>query len=195
MGAVVLAVVALIRIIGGSDTVSDADRAANAKPATSAGDFDSVCKDGSVSNAAAYSEPYKVIAFQQGFSALSFDDDHISWSQVTLDRRPGIYDTDDPVTAITVVACVTRQKGSEVRSGSCDFNSSGRKVTAEHYAVKWDVELREAKTGKSITTLEPVNGPATDCPLFATFDPDHPKVYADPDTFALTEELRTFPRK
>lgn len=194
MCAVVLAGLALIRITG-FGTVSDADRAANAKPANSAGDFDSVCTDGSVSNAAAYSEPYKVIAFQQGFSALSFEADHISWSQVTLDRRPGIYDTDDPVTAITVVACVTRQKGSEVRSGSCDFNSSGRKVTAEHYAVKWDVELREAKTGKSITTLEPVDGPATDCPLFATFDPDHPKVYADPDTFALTEELRTFPRK
>ena len=193
MCAVVLAGLALIRITG-VGTVSDADRAANAKPANSAGDFDSVCTDGSVSNAAAYSEPYKVIAFQQGFSALALND-YISWSQVTLDRRPGIYDADDPVTAITVVACVTRQKGSEVRSGSCDFNSSGRKVTAEHYAVKWDVELREAKTGKSITTLEPVDGPATDCPLFATFDPDHPKVYADPDTFALTEELRTFPRK
>ena len=98
------------------------------------------------------------------------------------------------MTAINVVACLTRQKGSEVRSGSCEFDSQGSKVTAEHYSVKWDVELREAKTGKKITDLEPVNGPAASCPLFGTFDPKDPKIYADPDKILLADELARFAR-
>jgi len=98
------------------------------------------------------------------------------------------------VAAVNVVACLTRQKGSEVKSGSCEFDSRGSKVTAEHYSVKWNVQLREAKTGKKITNLEPVNGPAASCPLFGTFDPKDPKIYADPDKILLADELARFAR-
>jgi hypothetical protein len=172
------------------DTASDGevgnrDRAANAETADYILDFDVVCGDGSVSNAATYREPYRVVAFNEGPT----DDD---WHQLTLDHRASYYADTDAMSSINVVACLSRKPGSEVKSGTCEVETAGKRVEMDHYAVEYDVELREALTGRSIERLGTVSGPATRCPFIAFFDRDSQRIYGDPDAEELDAKLAEF---
>jgi hypothetical protein len=185
VGAVALLVVAFIglRMLGGGEDepVSDEQRQANAKTATSASDFDIVCKNGSVSNAGAYTKPYNSVAFNEGKREGS-------WESTTLEGARGSSDLE----SINVVACLTRVEGSEVKSGTCEFDSGGEEISVDHYAVEYDIELHEAKTGKSIKNLGTVNGPADSCPFLAFFDSESPRLYGAPDGAALNQKLEEF---
>jgi hypothetical protein len=163
-------------------------RAANAKTATYESDFETVCGNGSVSNAAAYAKPYKIIAFSQG-------DRPDSWDSVTLTDAVGYRSTSDSLSSINAVACLSRKADTEVKSKTCEFDSGGDTVKADYYAVEYDIDLYEAKTGKSITSLGSVNGPATSCPFLATFSKSSPKVYASPDDAAVDAKLAEFAAK
>ncbi|MCT7661351.1 hypothetical protein [Mycobacterium deserti] len=169
---------------GGSD-VSDEQRAANATTAASLSDFDVVCGTGSVSNAAPYEKPYSIAAFHQGTAEND-------WDAVTLDNQADYVADRSNLTSINVVACLTRKDGTEVKSGTCEFGSGGEQVAADHYAVEYDLELREAKTGKAITNLGTVNGPATRCPFIAYFDENDPEIFGSPDPAAVEDKLAEF---
>ncbi|ORA36272.1 hypothetical protein BST13_12030 [Mycobacterium aquaticum] len=166
----------------------DDQRAANAKTAKYESDFETVCGNGSVSNAAAYAKPYKIIAFSQG-------DRPDSWDSVTLTAPVGYRSSADSLSSINAVACLSRKAGTEVKSMTCEFDSGGDTVKADYYAVEYDIDLYEAKTGKSITSLGSVKGPATSCPFLATFSKSSPKVYASPDDAAVDAKLAEFAAK
>lgn len=183
---VAVAVIALLGVLavvarsvgGGEGGVSDEQRAANAITAEWSTEFDVVCKDGSVSNAGAYAKPYKFAAFYQGMQDGK-------WSQVA-DQR-----SEDP-TEINVVACLARKSSTEVKSGQCESTAWDKPVTIDHYAVDYDIELREAQTGKYIGNLGTVNGPAGDCPSVAFFDWVPDKLYGEPDGEAVAAKLAGF---
>ncbi|MDO3640024.1 hypothetical protein, partial [Mycolicibacterium arseniciresistens] len=180
---VVVVVLGLLVVRSGSDEVSDEQRAANATTATGASDFDVVCGDGSVSNAAAYREPYTIAAFRQTTGMFGGED----WTTVTLE---GSYSADDKRwSTINAVACVTRVEGTEVKSGTCEFDDG---EVADHYAVEYEITVHEAKSGRVVENLGTVNGPATDCPFMATVESDDPRIYGSPDTAAVDAKLAEF---
>jgi hypothetical protein len=165
--------------------VSQGERATNAETADYIDDFDVVCGDGSVSNAATYGEPYRIVAFHQGPTADN-------WHQMTLDDRTPYYADRHALSSINVVACLSHKTGSEVKTGTCEIETAGKKVEMDHYAVEYDVDLREAQTGQSVENLGTVSGPATRCPFIAFFDRDSQKIYGDPDTEELEAKLAKF---
>ncbi|KLI07359.1 hypothetical protein A5731_05525 [Mycolicibacterium conceptionense] len=186
-GVVVVAVIALLGVLavvaksvgGGKEkTVSDEQRAANAITAEWSTEFDVVCKDGSVGNAGAYTQPYKFAAFFQGLQDGS-------WYQVADQRS-------EEISEINVVACLTRKSDTEVKSGQCESTSWDKPITIDHYAVQYDIDLREARTGKYISNLGTVNGPAGECPSIAFFDWVPDKLYGEPDGEAVAEKLADF---
>ena len=190
IAAVVCAVTVYVRTVG---TVTAEDRAANARVASEAYDFGTVCKDGSVSNAAPYAKPYMFIAFYLHDLGLS----EASWSRVEMTPKSGIYAESGSLSSINAVACLSRHPGSEVKSGGspCEYMSDGEKITVERYSVKYDVELHDAKSGNVVATLGTVNGPTDHCPMLAGFDRNHPKIYGEPDGKAVEEMLIEFARR
>jgi hypothetical protein len=189
---VLIGVIAAVVIIGAflavivigsgwpGDSASPEQRKANARTAQTAADFGVVCGSGSVRNAADYRQPYVAAAFHEG------DRPH-SWEQVSL---PG--GDLKPAGSINVVACLSRKSGTEVKSKTCTFQSAGKDVEADFYAVEYDLQLHQAKTGELIRSLGTVNGPANRCPLMAWFSEMSPKVYADPDPVAVAAKLAAF---
>ncbi|WP_280833751.1 hypothetical protein [Mycolicibacterium frederiksbergense] len=170
--------------IGHDGLVTD-KRASNAKIATVTSDFDAVCLFGSISNAAVYAKPYKIIAFHQSAGSAR-------WNETTVDAQARYAADPSALSSINVVACLSRTPGTEVRTGSCDFESGGVQVSIDRYAVEYTIDLHEAKTGKPIKSLGTVKGTATDCPMPAMFNSGATKLYARPDTAAVEEKLAAF---
>jgi hypothetical protein len=90
------------------------------------------------------------------------------------------------------VACLTKKDDTAVKSRTCKFESHGETKDVDYFAVKWDVSLREAKTGKEIAHLGTVNGPASDCPFLSYFNPNDPKIYGAPDPMAVSAKIEEF---
>lgn len=161
----------------------------NAVTATYITELDAVCKGGSISNAAQFTaaeKPYKVTAFSFNEAAV-----YERWSPVTLSSRTVPSSTDE-VGEVSVVVCVQEKKGTAAKSTTCSYESSGENTSIDYYALQYEVEFREAKTGKSLGKGADVNGPAVRCPMFASYDRSNPRLYADPDRAALEEVVRTF---
>ena len=163
----------------------DALRSANAETANSLSDFDVVCDNGSISNAAAYEKPYKVTAFASNSTTRSA-------STVSLPFGADYNADYKDYAATNIVACLAEKEGSAVKSKTCDFKSGGETVKLDFYALKYTLTLREAKTGKLIKELGEVNGPATTCPFFVSYSKDDPKYYARPDSDAVGMAIEKF---
>jgi hypothetical protein len=164
-----------------------------AKTATSFSDLDVVCDNGSISNAAAYGKPYiAVFAPETERSPLSnVSPDH--WSEVSFDSVADYRVNREAFGSTNVVACLSRKPGTEVKSRTCEFKlDSGEQVSVDYYAVQYNIDLREAKTGKHIEQLGAVNGPATSCPALLWVDRHNRKQYAGPDSAAVDAELSKF---
>lgn len=192
---VVLVPVALVGFFVIRDMARDGlDGRGGVKKASSLSDFDVVCDRGSISNAATYGKPYKIAAFapQVRPSPMSqVSRDH--WTQLTLDARADYRASADDFQSANVVACLTQKPGSEVKSRSCDFKTdAGENVTVNYYAVQYNIELREAKTGKHIEELGAVDGPAARCPFLLWVKTRDPKMYAEPDPAAVDAKLAEF---
>ena len=72
-----------------------------------------------------------------------------------------------------------------MKSLTCNFETdAGEHVTVDYYSVQYDIELREARTGKHIEQLGAVDGPATSCPFLVWVKKRDPKMYAEPDSAA-----------
>lgn len=163
----------------------DSLRAANAETATSLSSFDAVCENGSISNAADFNKPYKVAAFAKNSTQRSY----ITVSLPYNADYAGKYGEHEKV---NVVACLNEKAGTAVKSKTCDFKSGKETVSLDYYAVKYTLSLREAKTGKLIKDLEEVNGPATTCPMFASYSKTDPKLHASPDRDAVDVAVKKF---
>lgn len=142
-------------------------------------DFDIVCQGGSVTNAPTAVKPYKILTFANNSK------DKESWSSVSAGYGESYYADSDSVESVGVVACLDMVKGSEAKTKTCDFESAGKVTTLDLYAVKYSLTYYEAKTGKVLSKGETVNGPATKCPYFVSYDKSDPKIYADPDKNAV----------
>jgi hypothetical protein len=164
------------------------------KKATSLSDFDVVCDRGAISNAATYGKPYKIAAFtpdERPSPMSQVSPDH--WSELALDSRAEYRANPDDFGSTNVVACLTRKSGTEVKSLSCDFKTdSGEHVTVDYYAAQYDIELREARTGKHIEQLGAVDGPAASCPFLLWVNKRDRKAYAEPDHAAVDAKLAEF---
>ncbi|MGE2717169.1 hypothetical protein ACQI4L_24195 [Mycolicibacterium litorale] len=183
---VLLSVAALVVVGVGADDedgpATEEQRAANARTASSASEYDIVCGTGSVANAAEYRKPYKIVAF--------YEDHGDHWDELSL--APPYSTADKTPSSINVVACLSRKPGTEVKSGSCEFRSGGDDISVDHFAVEYEIELHEAKTGRTITSLGTVKGPADHCPFLEFFSGDDPKVYGAPDENAVAAKLAGF---
>ncbi|WP_156623091.1 hypothetical protein [Mycobacterium sp. 1164966.3] len=80
-----------------------------------------------------------------------------------------------------------------MKSLTCDLQTeAGEHVAVDYYVVQYNIELREAATGKHIEQLGAVDGPATTCPFFVWVKKRDPKTYADPDPGAANAKLAEF---
>jgi hypothetical protein len=170
------------------------DGRGESRKAASLTDFDAVCDGGSISNAATYGKPYKIAAFAPYDEPNPMREmTNTRWSEVTLGSRADYRANPDDFRSTNVVACLTRKSGTEVKSRTCDFKTdSGEHVTVDYYAVQYDIELREARTGKHIEQLGAVDGPAASCPFLLWVNKRDRKAYADPDHAAVDAELAEF---
>ncbi|WAC90668.1 hypothetical protein [Mycobacterium sp. Aquia_213] len=164
------------------------------RKASSLSEFDVVCDRGSISNAAAYAKPYQIAAFtpdDRPSPMSQVSKDH--WSELTLDSRADYRVSPGDFQSVNVVACLTHKAGTEVKSRTCDFKTDdGDHVTVDYYAVQYDIELREARTGKHIEQLGAVDGPAASCPFLIWVNKRDRKVYAEPDHAAVDAKLAEF---
>jgi hypothetical protein len=165
------------------------------KKANSLSDFDVVCDRGSISNAATYGKPYKIAAFAPNeppnMPNFATSADH--WRELTLDSRADYRVSPDGFQSANVVACLSHKAGTEVKSRTCNFETdAGENVTVDYYSVQYDIELREARTGKRIEQLGTVDGPATSCPFLVWVATRDPKMYAEPDPAAVNAKLAEF---
>lgn len=193
--SVVLVPVALVGFFVIRDIAHEGlDGRGGVKKATSLSDFDVVCDRGSISNAATYGKPYKIVAFspdERPSPMTQVTPDH--WTELTLAAHADYRVAPQDFQSTNVVACLSRKRGSEVKSLTCNFKTdAGEQVTVDYYAVKYDVELREARTGKHIAQLGEVDGPAASCPFLLWVKKHDPKMYAEPDAAALNAELAEF---
>lgn len=176
------------------DGLDGLDGRGGTSKATSLSSFDVVCDRGSISNAAAYGKPYKIAAFARNerpnpMSRVTSD----HWTELMLDSRADYRVNPNDYTSVNVVACLTHKSGTEVKSLSCDFKTDdGDRVTVDYYAVQYDIELREARTGKHLEQLGTVDGPAASCPFLIWVNKHDRKVYAEPDHAAVDAKLAEF---
>lgn len=161
------------------------DPTANAEVASSSSDFSVLCEGGSISNAADYRAPYKVAAF-----SMKSDKPYPSWSSESLPYDSTFRAEYDKHETLNVVACLDEQKDTAVKSKSCEFTSSGQKVSIDYYSIKYKLTLIEAKTGRVIDESKTVNGPANTCPSFVSYNKEDPRLHADPDEGALELALK-----
>ncbi|TDK90745.1 hypothetical protein [Mycolicibacterium mucogenicum] len=181
---VVAAVFAIPVVIAAIVGITAGIRGEPPTTATTADDFKAVCKNGSVSNAADYQKPHKVVTFYESVTG---------WSAVTMLGAGADYaGANLPPSSINVVACLSRRAGSEKKEGTCDYDSGGDKDRVSRYSVDYDVELREAKTGERIKSLGSVPGPSTRCPVVALYTASSHKMYGDPDKDQLNAMLKEF---
>jgi hypothetical protein len=203
---VVLAIAAIVVLVPGAlvgffviqDLAQNGlDGRKGTKKAASLSDFDVVCDGGSITNAATYGKPYKIAAFAPDDEPNPMRElTSAHWRDVTLDSRADYRVNPDDFQSTNVVACLTRKPGTEVKSRTCNMRTdSGEHVDVDYYAVQYDIELREARTGKRIEQLGTVDGPAASCPFFVWFKKRDPKTYAEPGPAAVNAKLAEFARR
>ncbi|HEY0965414.1 MAG TPA: hypothetical protein VGE13_02945 [Candidatus Saccharimonadales bacterium] len=163
----------------------DALRSANAKTAKYMFDLNAVCDNGSITNAADFTKPYKLVAFAKNSTSPSY-------TIVTLAYGADYAAKYTDHESVNVVACLNEKPGTAIKSKTCDFKSGNEKITLDYYALKYSLTLREAKTGKLVKTLEDINAPATSCPIVAAYSKSDPKYYAKPDKDAVDAAIQKF---
>lgn len=209
VGLIVGIIVAVVLVIGGivaavvvatnstkssnetsSDERTDDDskddiKTVNAKTASSISQFSAVCENGSISNAADFAEPYRVVAFSQPSTKKT-------WASVSLKYNADYKVDAEAFTEGNTVACLEEKDDTAVKSQTCEFTTRGEKVSVDYYAVEYNLTVYEAKTGKKIKDLGTINGPALKCPSFVTYSRDDPKIHANPDADAVDTAIANF---
>lgn len=161
---------------------------ANATVAKSLSDFDAVCNKGSISNAAAYNSNKTAVIY--GFRNSPRTPDY--WTPNAVGYGKSYYPGTD-YSKVSVVACLTYINDSPSVSKDCEYTDSNDKaVTVKYISTKYSLAFYEAKTGKLISEGEDINGPATSCPSFVSYDKSTNTAYASPDDNAVEAAFDTF---
>lgn len=169
------------------DTKKDesALREANATTAESMSDLAAVCKNGSIKNAAAFAKPYKFAVFDNNTARGSWSNFSLSYNNESAVKYSDFAQAN-------VIVCLDRDDSTAVKSTTCDFKTGDETVSVDFYAVKYKTTLYEAQSGKKIKELATVNGPASKCPSFVSYDKNNPKIYGDADKAELEANLAAF---
>jgi len=157
------------------------------------------CVGGSVENAGALTKPYTYVVYENNNSQSAEKEDW-KWDMYAVgasdDSIP--LDFSSAPSELNVVVCLDRDESTAVKSSTCELErSAGMKSTdstvADFYSVKYKVKLYEARSGKKMKELAPINGPATECPPLAYYNTEgDPAVYGDPDIDELNARLKAF---
>lgn len=162
------------------------------REASSLASFEVVCDHGSISNAAMLSKPYKIAAFGPNVQPMPLTRKG-ALTQLTLDPGADYTTTPDAFRSVNVVACLTQKPGTSGKARACAVDTKeGEHVTFDYYSVQYNIEVREARTGKRIEQLPAVNGSASSCPFLLWVDTYDRIMYAAPDLTAVEAELAEF---
>lgn len=175
------------------DDLADGDRGGS-REAHSLTDFNLVCDQGTISNAAALGRPYKIVAFTPDERPDPLSNAVADpWTEIRLDSRADYAVTSEDFLSVNVVACLSHKSGTEVKALTCDVKTKrGEQVSIDYYGVQYNIELREARTGKTIAQLGTVDGKADHCPFLLWVDQHNPKMYAEPEPAQVDAKLAQF---
>lgn len=160
----------------------------NAIVAAKASDFDVVCEGGTVSNALDFKaapKPYKVVIFTK----YAERGDYYSFNSSAGYEQPFNVTYDSDYAQIAAVACLDSIKGSEKKELDCEYQKDGQPVTVAYYSQKFKLTFRNAKDGKAIGQSSEINGPATRCPVFLSYDSATMSAYASEDDNAVAAAI------
>ena len=96
----------------------------------------------------------------------------------------------ESVSQVGLIVCADSSEGQSTGK-SCDYVSSGENVSIPLYNTNYKLRVIEAYTGKQITTLD-VATSSTDCPSYATYNKNNPKVYQTLDFDAIEGSLTPY---
>lgn len=172
-----------------SETKKEDDiRSANAKTAGTLGDYAILCSNGSIKNAVEPSTPPTIAVFSDNSARKTFSSYTLNYdSEFRIDMKE--YEKVD------TVACLTRDDETAVQSQVCEFKSGGEMKEIDLYAVKYNLSVYEAKSGKLLKDLGDVSGPALSCPMFVSYDKKNPKIYASADQDEVDLKLNEYVTK
>lgn len=159
--------------------------------AASLSDYQGVCKGNAAVNATDYtggSSPHPIVLLVPS----KVEGSYIT-SSVYLKDRSWAADYKNP-DGVALVGCFSR-KSEGAATKQCDLQDSNKqKVTIPLIPVIYNLDIYEAKTAKKIATKE-IPGPVTGCPFLATYTPDDPKLYGDPDEATTQQVVSEFVTK
>ncbi len=161
----------------------------NAVTATSTSDFSAVCTNGSVKNAAAYTEdgkPHKVVALSKKAGRSNFTSESVGYGTEYY------VSSDTDLSTVSVVACLEAVDGSEAKSLTCDYEKDGATVNVDLISARYTLTYYSALSGEKIGEGEDINAPATRCPMFLAYDASTMTAQASIDDAALEAEIEKF---
>ena len=175
----------------GSSSSSSTSKKGNELTATYMSEVSAVCTGSSITNVAEYkgAAPHPIAIFEQD----TIDKNSFTSSSIYFSDSSWTVDTKE-YAKVQLVGCLTK-KSTTATGRTCDMeDENDQKISVGLFNVVYNLAVYEAKTGKKLADKE-VSGPATDCPYFATYDKEDPKLYGDPDKGSATEAVKEYVTK
>lgn len=185
IGMIVGLIIAIFLIIGiaNNDSKSDTSNSStstsqssdnsdiSAVTADKVYDMDKICNNNYyISNAGTYTKgSSKVAVF---YNSTDSPDNYTE-----LYPSKSSWDAEFP-SEVGLVACMIASEGASAGK-SCDYTSSGEKVSIPLYKTNYEVKIIEALTGKVVAT-EKLTTNTGECPSYVSYDKSDPKVFEDP---------------
>ncbi len=168
-----------------ADTTSGTKAAYTAKYTS---DLSKVCDGTPIANAAAYTT--KSAAIVQAYERAP---EKTTWSTMSVGYGKSYYLTEyNDFAKVSVVACVKATTGAETPSIPCTGKSTDPVIN--YHSAKYAVTFYEAKTAKKISDGTSVDGPATKCPMVASYNTKTMNAFASPDRDQVEAVVDTFVR-
>jgi hypothetical protein len=158
-----------------------------------ASDFDRVCSsqvgfDGAAAYDPATPGPHVLVLFE----SFGADGDLVQSGRSAMPagwllEEDGDFEDNSEMAEVELVGCM--QRTEETANGtSCEFDDDGDVVTLELVDTVHELTLYAAATGDEVasTTLESAS---TECPFFATFDPEDLRFFNEPSDDELIAAL------
>ena len=153
-------------------------------------EFEAVCEGKAISNAAAFTTNQAAVITAFANNPRNAE----RWSSEIVGGGKSYYlDDIDQFAKVSVVGCVKADESTIVAGQKCEYTSSSAgKVTVDYKALKYELTLYEAKTGKKIGESTTIDAPADTCPTVLLYDAETKTAYASPDDDALEAALDAF---
>ena len=158
--------------------------------ATYLSEFDAVCEGKTISNAASFTTNQTAVITTFANNPRNVE----RWSSEIVGSGKSYYlDDVDQFAKVSVVGCAKADESTITDGQKCEYTSSSAgKVTVDYKALKYELTLYEAKTGKKIGESTMIDAPADTCPTVLLYDAETKTAYASPDEDALEAALDAF---